>query len=233
LLEIGCILKPHNVGRTCYAMNEKVLRWAIVNASRVNAKDSNAVDESESQMTEVPVPQVGSLSTSADYFLNVLHPNALTFFRNPSTFASALNLATSLYHFHEWLFQGYKSGLETELRKQFGGAGAFWKEVETVDSDFGYIRDVANASKHVTIGGAGRRPSTGMGHIANTHIIVTGYGEGPYGAGRYGGGPSVVFDDQGTQISFDSCATKLFDYWKHLLEKLQGHPLPGLEVEAH
>jgi hypothetical protein len=161
------------------------------------------------------------LNGSADYFAHVLKPNKEAFFGSPSTFAAAFNLATSLYHFHEWLFDEFKQQLETEFGETFRTKGAFWQVVEAADTRFGYVRDVTNASKHVKIGGRGvAPPSTGMSHIANTHIITTGYGEGGYGSGRYGGGPSVVFDDSGSQISFDDCAAALFDYWESLLARV-------------
>lgn len=36
----------------------------------------------------------------------------------------------------------------------------------------------------------------------------------------YGGGPNVVFNDGGDQISFDDCANQLYAYWKNLLQTL-------------
>lgn len=168
------------------------------------------------------VPSV-SLSSAEDYFLSVVMPNHRAFFNAPSNFASAFNLATTLYHFHEWLFEQYKSELETHFGTTFSSKGKLWQAVEQTNSNFGYIRDVTNASKHVTIGGARHaQPSTGMTHIANTHIVSAAFGQGCYGQGRYGGGPNVVFEDAGKQISFDECASQLFAYWKSLLEKLTG-----------
>jgi hypothetical protein len=132
--------------------------------------------------------QSTSLTCAEDYFLKVLKPNMESFFGAPSTFASAFNLATTLYHFHEWLFDEYKSKLEGELNSTFSGKGAFWQSVQQTNPKFGYIRDVTNASKHVKIGGTGHPPpSTGMTHMANTQIISTGYGQGGYGQGPYGG----------------------------------------------
>jgi hypothetical protein len=172
-------------------------------------------------------PQAQVLTGAEAYFLDVLTPNKKAFFEAPSTFATAINLATALYHFHEWLFDEFKPQLETELGMTFAGKGALWQAVQISDARFGYIRDVANASKHVKIGGPGHPPpSTGMTHIANTHIVSTAYGQGGYGAGRYGGGPNVLFDDAGQQISFDDCATALYNYWKNLLEKVTGKTFP-------
>lgn len=161
------------------------------------------------------------LSGCEDYFLNVLSPNKKSFFGSSSEFATAINFATSLFHFHEWLFDEYKSDLEREFGTTFAKKGDFWGAVQATNHNFGYIRDVTNASKHVKISGTGNiKPSTGMSHIANTHIVAIGYGQS-YGQ-AYGGGSKVVFDDAGQQVSFDTCAQELFDYWQQLLQKLTG-----------
>src|SRR5215813_1828533 len=96
-----------------------------------------------------------NLRGAADYFAHVVRPNKDAFFGAPSTLATALNLATALYHFHEWLFDEFKVELEAEFGTTFSGKGAFWQAVEKADPRFGYLRDVTNASKHVTIGGRG------------------------------------------------------------------------------
>lgn len=161
------------------------------------------------------------LTSSEDFFIFVMHPNMKAFFDSSSTFSSAFNLATSLFHFHEWLFDEFKAPLEAHFGTVFSSKGKFWQAVEGTNAKFGYIRDVANASKHVKIGGAGHPPtSTGMTHVANTHIVSVGYGQGGYGIGRFGGGPNVMLHDGGSQISFDNCADDLFNYWKGLLEQL-------------
>ncbi|MGP4749386.1 hypothetical protein [Agrobacterium pusense] len=166
-------------------------------------------------------PTIMTLASSADYFRQIVKPNMDTFFSSPSNFASAVNLATSLFHFHEWLFDEFKADISAHFGKNFSKPGGFWKHVEGTNSKFGYIRDVTNASKHVTIGGPGfAPPSTGMTHMANTAIISVGWGQGGFGQGAYGGGPNVVFDDGGNQISFDDCANQLYAYWKNLLQTL-------------
>lgn len=143
--------------------------------------------------------QSQSLTGSEDYFLFVLRPNKEAFFGKPSAFASALNLATALYHFHEWLFAEFETTLTAKFNVPLKAAGDFWhKVVQPTNSKFGYIRDVTNASKHVNIGTPkSPPPSTGMSHISNTHIIVSGYGQGGYGHGGFGGAPSMVFEDSG------------------------------------
>jgi hypothetical protein len=60
------------------------------------------------------------------------------FFAGPSTFQNALNLATSLYHFHEWLYIEFCSKLEQEFKAEFRSSGAFWQAVEARNTNFGY-----------------------------------------------------------------------------------------------
>ena len=162
-----------------------------------------------------------NLKNAADYFAHVVKPNNDAFFGAPSTFANALNLATALYHFHEWLFYSFQSELDADFNTTFSSPYKFWETVQATDTRFGYIRDVTNASKHISIGGLGKRkPSTKMTHIANTHIVSTPYGGGGYGSGRYGGS-NVIFDESGAQISFDDCARALFNYWDQLLTRMR------------
>ena len=98
-----------------------------------------------------------NLSSAVDYFAQVVKPNKDAFFGAPSTFANALNLAIALYHFHEWLFDGFQSKLEAEFGTTFSRPADFWRTVQATDARFGYIRDVTNASKHVSIiGGRGK-----------------------------------------------------------------------------
>lgn len=165
-------------------------------------------------------PSITSLAIADDFFLNVLVPNYNSFFLYPSTFASVVNLGNSLYHFHEWIYDTYRAKLDIKYAQVFSSSGNFWAFIETQSSSFGYIRDMTNASKHVTIG---KRPaSTGMTHFANTHITVKGFGVGGYGLGKYGGAPDVTFDDGGRRISFDQCAKDLFNFWKSALEDVSG-----------
>ncbi|RAR99343.1 hypothetical protein [Ensifer adhaerens] len=171
-------------------------------------------------MTTTTGQNVKNLTTPDDYFRDVVIPNKEAFFGGPATFATAINLATSLFHLHEWLHDGCRPKLEKHFGQTFRTPGDFWNAVQKTNTEFGYIRDVTNASKHVKIG---KFPtSTTMSHIANTHLIHTGYGQGGFGTAKYGGGPDIVFDDAGSQISFDDCAAELFAYWERLMMQITG-----------
>jgi hypothetical protein len=146
-----------------------------------------------------------TLDTATKYYSQILEPTHDEFFANPATLRSAFVLASALFHFHEWLFEHHKGALERHFGVTLGSAGTLWGEVENMDSRFGFIRDLANASKHVRLT---KRPSTSMRHIANTTITVT----------------STVIDraaiitlrDGAKDIDFDDCAQALFNYWTTL-----------------
>ena len=161
-----------------------------------------------------------ALTSSRAYFVEVLTPNRDAYVDGPVTFAGALNFATSLFHFHEWLFADHRDRLITSfglLPNKDGKitAGAFWAKVQGADKRFGYIRDVANASKHMVL----TNSSTGVKNIGQTSLQSVGFGVGAFGVGRYSG-PNFMIFDQGETVSFDECASRMFDYWGRLLEDL-------------
>jgi hypothetical protein len=91
--------------------------------------------------------------------------------------------------------------------------GAFWQRVQTDEPKAAFIRDLANASKHVKLA---IKPSTGMTHIANTFIQSSSYGTGGYGVARYSA-PSVMMQDSTGDVSLDDCVNALYAYWKNLI----------------
>lgn len=126
----------------------------------------------------------------------------------------------SLHHFHEWLSHDFKRELEMdEYFGAFGKKGTLWSKVEPTNPKFGYVRDVANASKHVKYSQS--KPSTGVKSITHVHITDRPYDTGNFCQGRFGG-PNALIEDNGKQIYFDECASELYDYWKALLERLTG-----------
>jgi hypothetical protein len=66
-----------------------------------------------------------------------------------------------------------KAEIETKYRQHFRSKNAFWNFVESKVPGAKFVRDLANASKRVTLK---IKPSTRMTHIANTTIQTAGYG---------------------------------------------------------
>jgi hypothetical protein len=107
------------------------------------------------------------LDSASKYYSEVLKLEYDQFFAAPATLRSAFNLATGLFHFHEWLFEHHRKELEAHFGQIISCPAALWTEVEKMDNRFGFVRDLANSSKHVRLT---RRPSTSMTHVANTFL---------------------------------------------------------------
>jgi hypothetical protein len=95
--------------------------------------------------------------------------------------------------------------------RKVGDAKEFANSLEQADANFGLIRSVANAAKHLSL--TDRRPVTGA---ANTYVQSTGYGEGAYGVGPYGGGPRVVLEGPDGNLEFAEIARNVFQMWETL-----------------
>jgi hypothetical protein len=164
-----------------------------------------------------------TLDNPRDFFDEVTRPNYEDFFNTPSSFKTAFSLAMSLFNLHEWIFIFNKDDVETKYGKKFTKPGELWEEVETQVPEAKFIRDLSNASKHVTLT---IKPSTSMTHIANTEIQISSYGSSGYGQGRFSA-PSVVFHNSGDVIYLDDCAKKLFDFWESLVDEFYPNLSPA------
>jgi hypothetical protein len=164
------------------------------------------------------------LDNSRKFYDWVLVKQRTDFFANAANFQHLINLASSLFHFHEWLFADYGSQLHVELgaTRPFSNPGQFWGAVQSTNSKFGFIRDIANASKHVQLT---RNPSTSMSHMANTSIQVASYDSSQWDNAKWDE-PYAASKDGPIDVPFDTCAEELFDYWTLLIDKLspQGSP---------
>jgi len=156
------------------------------------------------------------LDSSKAFFDEVLALNFREFMNTSSSFSTAINMASSLFHMHEWVYSLDKAAAEKALNTTFSAKHEVWKYVEANVSQAGYIRDVANAAKHVVLT---KRPSTSMTHIANTAVVSVGWGEGGYGQGRYSA-PSVMMEEGTGQVSLDTCAKAVFGFWEDLVKRL-------------
>jgi hypothetical protein len=155
------------------------------------------------------------LDTSEKYFTDVLQPEVQSYLDNPSSFRSAFNVARSLFHYHDWLYEDRRSDLERDFGKTFPNRGEFWGEVELDHQSHAFIRDFANASKHVRLT---LRPSTSMTHIANTSLTVLRSGNTEINQRLFGG--NMKMKDGDADVSFDFCVNHLFDYWQNLRSRL-------------
>lgn len=177
------------------------------------------------------------LENTRDYFENITEPAYRAFKSGEVTFLTIYSLAAGLYHIHEWTWLHD----EPKVRQKFGAgitsAGDLWhKVVEQNVSDAGFIRDLNNAAKHAKLrfdpARAPQRggPSTTMHHAANTHVEISGWGEGAYGVGPYGGARVAKMDEGGREVLLEPIATAVFRFWEALVDEF--YPVPPITIEA-
>jgi hypothetical protein len=116
----------------------------------------------------------------------------------------------------DWVYNMKRNELEKALGQKFADQAAFWRYIENNVPGAAFIRDVANASKHVKLD----HSSTSMTHVANVAIMTTGYGQGGYGEGPYGGAAELKIKDGSSDVSFDKCAQSTYKFWQSLIPKL-------------
>ncbi|BAV46560.1 Tol biopolymer transport system, periplasmic component-related protein [Mesorhizobium loti] len=164
------------------------------------------------------------LVSARDYFEEVVTPAFNLYFASAANFQTIYAMTTSLYHFHEWMWHYHKAQLQTTYGVT--SAGGLWHNVvEQNVNEAGFIRDLNNASKHVELLPRGRNPpSTPMHHSANTVIMTSGWGQGSYGAGPYGGTSTVRMQAGRKNIPLDAIAKRVYKYWKKMLDQVDPPP---------
>jgi hypothetical protein len=151
-----------------------------------------------------------TISTAREFFEQVVEYNLQQYKSQPTSLPAAYNLANSLFSMHEWMWHTYGNELGESLRN----ASAFNSHVQNACPAFKHMRDLANASKHVSL----KSPSTQATHITDTTAIESRYGVAVYGVSKYGRGV-VVIDDGGTKVDFENAADEVYVYWRDLLLK--------------
>jgi hypothetical protein len=163
--------------------------------------------------------EVKRLRTPADFWREILKPDCDAYFASPADLRLALHAAISLFHMHDWIFASRKAQVCHAFAITPGKdarASKFANALEQVNDDFGRIRSVANAAKHLALDN--RRPvQSPANSAANTLVQSTGWGEGGYGKGPYGGGPRVVVErPQGVHLEFIDIAESVLTMWETL-----------------
>jgi len=152
------------------------------------------------------------LRTAADFWQKIVVPDCNDYSAKPSDLRLALHTAISLFHLHDWVFVSH----ESQVRNQFNfrdknnsvqpvsDAKTFANSLEQAHGDFGLIRSVANAAKH--LGLSDRRPVLGAANnAANTYSTSTG-----------GGAARVVLEGPNGDLEFMDIAQSVFKMWEKL-----------------
>ncbi|SFR38126.1 hypothetical protein SAMN04488002_1012 [Litoreibacter janthinus] len=158
---------------------------------------------------------VFSVRCLSDYFKEVVEKDYHKY-NSSISLGSCIHLAQGLFHMADWTFTYQKSLLESLEKMRFKSEKDIYPHLANKNRSFGIIRDIANASKHVSL----RKPSTDIKNASDLKVESRGYGMGTFGDGRYGGVNPVVSD--GNQIEYlDIHMRAVFQYWSDFTKSTQ------------
>jgi hypothetical protein len=148
---------------------------------------------------------------------------------------AAFHAAISLFHMHDWVWKTHEQSLRASFTYTVGAkktvavhdAASFATSLEQQHPDFGRIRSIANAAKHLELKDI-RPVQNAASHAANTAVHVPGAGQGGYGVGAgygtpglsYAGPPCVMLEGPpGKEMEFYDIAKTVCDMWTTLRVK--------------
>lgn len=169
--------------------------------------------------------------TAADFWSGMVEPDYQDCLNNPADLRAAFHAAISLFHMHDCVWKIHEPAVRANFtftdRMGSSVAGvhdnmSFANALEQQCADFGRIRGIANAAKHLELRDIRPVPNA-PSHASNTSVQVTGggsgYGVGPRGYGEagwgYARGPRVVLEGP-SDMEFSDVAKAVYQMWQTL-----------------
>jgi len=170
--------------------------------------------------------------TPADFWTGMVEPDYRDARSNPADLRAAFRAAISLFHMHDWVWCTHEAAVRATFTFKDGAgrtfavhdAGTFANSLEQQNDDFGRIRSIANAAKHLELKDIRPVPNAAS-HASNTAVHVPGAGQGGYGVGAgygtpgasYAGPPRVMLEGPpGKEMEFYDIAKAVYDMWTTL-----------------
>ena len=166
------------------------------------------------------------LRTAGDYWSSMVEPDFNEHQADLADLRRALHCAESLNHVADWVYHTHEAAVcsafsfkdRNGATQAVSDASTFANALEQQHSDFGLIRGIANAAKHLKLNNV-RPVANAPSHAANTRVASTGWGEGGYGKGPYGGTPRVMLEAAGGDLEFSDIAASVQQMWLALNAK--------------
>ncbi len=167
---------------------------------------------------------VQQFKTVSDYWYGMVIPDCDAYSDDVADLRLALHSAVSLFHMHDWIFCTHKSFVMTNFKyhkngilQPVGSASQFADSLQQQNGNFGLVRGIANAGKHLQLNhvpNVANAPS----HSANTRTQTTGFGQGGFGQGPFGGGPRVMLEvGGGNDIEYLTILNDVLAMWQNML----------------
>jgi hypothetical protein len=163
------------------------------------------------------------IDTYVKYWNEVVIPDYDDFFAALDDLRKAFHCAGSLFHMADWLYHGNKAYIDANFTWLDGNGVAqpvtnesqFANAVRDQHPDFELVRNIANAGKHLSIR-QGKHAASPVS-AANTYVSDTGWGQGGFGMGPYGGTPRARQQvPGGADLELSALATSVRDMWVSL-----------------
>ncbi len=133
--------------------------------------------------------------------------------RDPTNLRLAYHLTVSLFHLRDWTFWQYGHTANWPYSRT---VGAYQSDLEKICTDFGYIRDLANAVKHAELNPS-QRPSTQMVGLANTEISMSAFQPGAFQDDAFQTRTYIVTKTAPhTNVDFAKAADAVMQMWNRL-----------------
>lgn len=163
---------------------------------------------------------VTEFRTAADFWAGMVEPDYQDCCDKPADLRAAFHAAISLFHMHDWVWKTHEAVVRASFTfvdkngtKLVHDSASFANALEQQCEDFGRVRGVANAAKHLEPREDGIRPVANAPRSASdTTVKTTALGEGNYGSGPYGGTPRVMLDN----LEFSDVIRGVYELWNEL-----------------
>ena len=152
------------------------------------------------------------VQTAGD-FKEIVDEDYLAFKSDPTNLRLAYHLALGLFHLRDWTF--WQHGGDPSCPFSSGG-GDYQNFLEQQCSDFGYMRDLANAVKHHDLDPR-KKPSTQMVGLANTEVSSAAFQPGVFQADAFQTRTMIISQTAPNQwVDFEKAADAVMQMWNNL-----------------
>lgn len=170
---------------------------------------------------------VKQLKAAADYWQEMVEPDYRECLNKPADLRAAFHAAISLFHMHDWIWKTHEASVRASFIFTDGkgstikvhDTASFANALEQQCADFGRIRGIANAGKHLIC--KVRPVPNAPSHAGKTQTRrIGGYFGGFYGNyfGRYFGHATMVMLEgtNGNDMKFSDVARAVYEMWGKL-----------------
>jgi hypothetical protein len=148
-----------------------------------------------------------------DFFDTHVLPTVNEWRNAPLDLRLAMQAAAALNQMADHYWYGYSSENRAQVFNQTA-VGDFRRELAARSPNFGLIRDVAEAHKHVKL----NRKDRLLTSAGQTTVDKLGYGEAEYGVAEWGGSSEVVIElDGGKRRHFSAALEDVVKMWESML----------------